>query len=105
MNEPIRAEWASGRRGPLPTSLLLFFFGLAVLLALGIVAIQGGVEGEKGIPLPWAVAGGGWGIGAVLLAFATRREAPRILRITALIWWFPFWLIVIEGGRLGLFNG
>ena len=90
---------------PVATSLLLFFFGVGVLLIFGVIAAQDLIGGDKGFPLRWSLVSVVWGIGAVLLGLLTRREASRFLRTTALIWWFPFWLIVIEGGRLGLFDG
>jgi hypothetical protein len=84
--------------------LLLLFFGGATLLIVGVLAAQGLVGGSKGAPLTWSLAASGWGIVAVILAIATRRSAARSIQIAALLWWIPFWLIAIEGGRFGLFD-
>jgi hypothetical protein len=83
--------------------LLLLFFGGITLLVVGVLAGQGLVGGAKGFPLIWSLVAAGWGVGAVLLAFSTRRAASRFMQIAALVWWFLFWAIAIEGARFGLF--
>jgi hypothetical protein len=103
LTEPVRAEWASGRREQPSTSLLLLFFGGATLLIVGVLAAQGLVGGPKGFPAIWSLAAAIWGTVAVILAFVTRRSAGKPLQIAALIWWFPFWAIAIEAARFGLF--
>jgi len=70
---------------------------------VGVLAGQGLVGGSKGFPLIWSLAAAVWGTVAVVLAFATRRGGGRLLQTAALIWWFPFWAIAIEGIRFGLF--
>jgi hypothetical protein len=97
LNKPIPAQWASGRRGPIPTSLLLFVFGSAVLLILGVLAAQGLVGGKKGFSIAWSSVSAIWGAGAVSLALMSRRLTSKPMQIAVTLWWLPFWFGVIAG--------
>jgi hypothetical protein len=95
LSEPVRAEWASGQRGPVPTALLLFCFGLLTLLIVGVLAAQNLIGGPKGFSLLLGLTATGWGLGAVLLGLAGRRTNNKLLQVAAITWWLPFWLVVI----------
>jgi hypothetical protein len=87
LSEPIRAEWASGRRKASLALLLLWLGGasVAVSLIIGLQALAvprlGADFGRSAFVIPT------WGVIALILAILLRRNAANwAVRSIALLW-------------------
>jgi len=87
LSEPIRAEWASGRRKVTPALLLLWFGGASVaaslIIGLQVLAVPrlGADLGQTELVVP------AWGILALVFAIVLRRNAANLLLRTIGILW------------------
>ncbi len=87
MNEPIQAEWASGRRKA-SLSLVLLLLGCSALAASIVISLQifavpsfGRGLGRSSLLIP------AWGLVAIGLALLTRRsDGPQYVRAVSIGW-------------------
>jgi hypothetical protein len=89
LSEPIRAEWASGRRKA-SIDLVLLLSGLACLMLSLVVGFQIAVEPRWGDGLgKLVILIPAWALIAVILAFVLRRRKSNLLlKSVGIIWLF-----------------
>ena len=87
MSEPVRAEWASGRRKVTVALLLLWFGGASVtvslILGLQVLAVPrlGADFGRSAFMIP------AWGAVALIFALVLRRNAANLaVRAIGILW-------------------